>query len=195
MTTLRKIGICLALTVASTLTVSSSVAQTKVVVIPLEADAAAATVAQPAPVLVDGNGAVVGVIATLITDPLATLVSEQGYIFNVNRLTGEILPYSLSSALFGSSIFASNDCSGNELEVDAYVRGNTYTISPSATLQYAPNSPGATMDVVYNSIANFLAVCTPISGIVEVFSLVDNNAAITGVPESPITLPITIETR
>ena len=131
----------------------------------------------------------------MISDPFATLISEQGYIFNVNRLTGEVLPYSLSSALSGSPIYASNDCSGTALDAEAYVRGNTYTISPSATLRYAPNSPAATVDVVYNSIFNILSGCVTISGSVEVFSLIDNSAAITGVPDSPVTLPITIETR
>ena len=148
--------------------------------------------AHAAAVLVDGDDTVIGVIATLVTESVATVVSEQGYAFNVDRLTGDVLPYSLGGPS-ATAFYLSSDCTGDPITV--YTRGNTYIISANPVMMYAPNAPASPVNQAYNSLLTGLIICTPSAGTIETFDLLANDPMVTGVPAASVTRPVRVETR
>jgi hypothetical protein len=188
---MKNIGLTIKYALVSFLFTATVSAQNKVIVIPLESTALAAP-SQTTAVLVDGNSNVVGNVGTLVSESVITVISEQGYVFNVDRLIGDVLPYSLGGPST-SAFYSSIDCTGSPIEV--YVRGNTYLIAPSTILMYAPNQPVASVMQNYESILTGFIACNPISGTIETFALLANDPLVTGVPTTAIKRPIVIESR
>ena len=188
---MKNIGLTIKYAFVSFLFTATVSAQNKVIVIPLDSAALAAP-SQTISVLVDGDSNVVGNVGTLVSESVITVISAQGYVFNVDRLIGDVLPYSLGGPST-SAFYSSNNCTGSPIEV--YVRGNTYLIAPSTTLMYAPNQPIAPVIENFGSTLTDLIGCTPISGTIETFALLANDPLVTGVPSAAIKRPIVIESR